>query len=99
MKTIGKIWALSALGAAGKHFDAGEVITGIDDDEKGKLLRQRQATDEEPKELVAQLKARRIAAEKAADEAEAERQAEIEETIRPAVEKIVGELLAKKTKA
>lgn len=97
MKQIGKIWALVALAAAGHHFEAGAEIKGkgIDEEEKRKLLRQRQATEEEPKELVAQLKERRRAADVAVREEEAERQAEIEDTIRPAVEKIVGELVGK----
>lgn len=89
------IFALAALAAGGKHFDAGDEIKGVSEEEKNKLLRQRQATTD--KDGVADVIKARKAAEKAAAEAAAEEeasaQAEIEDTIRPAVEKIVGELL------
>lgn len=95
MKKIGVIFALSAVAVAGKHFEPGDAIKGVSDEEKAKLLRQRQATEDE--DAVADVRAARKAAAKAAAVAAAAedeaRQAEIEETIRPAVEKIVGELL------
>jgi hypothetical protein len=98
MKKIGTLYALTALAAAGIHFEPGDVIRGegIDDEEKAKLLRQRQATEDKADvaDVIAARKERDAARAKAEAEEEAERQAEIEETIRPAVEKIVGELLA-----
>lgn len=100
MKKVGTIYALAAVAVAGRHFDAGDVIEGkgIDEDEKRKLIRQRQATadKDEVADVIAARKASRRAAKQAEAEEEAARQAEIEETIRPAVEKIVGELLAKR---
>lgn len=89
------IYALAAIAVAGIHFDEGDVIKGkgISEEEKAKLVRQRKATEEKPEELLKARKLREQAAADADAEEAAARDQEIEDTIRPIVEKIVGEIL------
>ncbi|VWX56714.1 hypothetical protein [Sphingorhabdus sp. 109] len=89
------VWATCSLMVAGVAYTAGDKISDFDKSEDGHLLVSGKVVDEEPKELIAEIKQQkknREADERAAEESRLDR---LRAQHRPVVEELVTEVVGK----
>lgn len=88
------VWATASIMVAGVAYAAGDKISDFDKSQDGNLLVSGKVVKEEPKDLIADLKAQKKALSERADAAEQDRIERLRAQHRPVVEELVKEVVA-----